>query len=75
MGWAGVRAGSARDVVDVERDVAQANVTIVEPSDTHWYQPLFTLVGGGAAVLSDASRVRELEYDMFRAVAGLENGV
>jgi sulfide:quinone oxidoreductase len=24
-------------------------VTILEPSDTHWYQPLWTLVGGGRA--------------------------
>ena len=24
-------------------------ITILEPSDTHWYQPLWTLVGGGRA--------------------------
>ncbi|NKZ03722.1 NAD(P)/FAD-dependent oxidoreductase [Actinomadura latina] len=26
-----------------------SGVTILEPSDTHWYQPLWTLVGGGQA--------------------------
>ena len=26
---------------------AGQDVTVLEPSDTHWYQPLWTLVGAG----------------------------
>jgi len=29
------------------RAAGQADVTVIEPSDTHGYQPLWTLVGGG----------------------------
>lgn len=29
---------------------------VLEPSNYHYYQPLFTLVGGGAATVSDARR-------------------
>ena len=32
------------------------SLALIEPSSTHWYQPLFTLVGGGVASLSEASR-------------------
>lgn len=32
------------------------DIIIVEPSSTHYYQPLFTLVGGGIEDLSTASR-------------------
>jgi sulfide:quinone oxidoreductase len=31
-------------------------VTVVEPSDVHYYQPAFTLVGGGAYKLADTAR-------------------
>ena len=32
------------------------DVAIIEPSDTHWYQPLWTLVGGGLADVAKSSR-------------------
>ncbi|MFF1323630.1 NAD(P)/FAD-dependent oxidoreductase [Streptomyces chartreusis] len=32
------------------------DITLVEPSDTHWYQPLWTLVGGGQAPLHTSRR-------------------
>lgn len=32
------------------------DITLIEPSDTHWYQPLWTLVGGGQATLSSSRR-------------------
>ncbi|MGW1953163.1 NAD(P)/FAD-dependent oxidoreductase [Streptomyces sp. NPDC001920] len=31
-------------------------IALVEPSDTHWYQPLWTLVGGGQAPLRTSRR-------------------
>jgi sulfide:quinone oxidoreductase len=31
-------------------------VTVLEPSDTHYYQPLWTLVGGGRAPLGESAR-------------------
>ena len=38
------------------RQLPVGSIALVEPAATHWYQPLFTLVGGGAASLSEASR-------------------
>ncbi|MFF4548574.1 FAD-dependent oxidoreductase [Streptomyces sp. NPDC001435] len=32
------------------------DITLIEPSDTHWYQPLWTLVGGGQATLGTSRR-------------------
>ena len=32
------------------------DVAMIEPSDTHWYQPLWTLVGGGLADVAKSSR-------------------
>ena len=32
------------------------DVAVLEPSDTHWYQPLWTLVGGGEAPLAASRR-------------------
>lgn len=34
-------------------------IAILEPSDTHWYQPLWTLVGGGQAPLDATRRPEE----------------
>lgn len=31
-------------------------VAVVDPSDTHWYQPLWTLVGGGVKPLSESRK-------------------
>lgn len=38
------------------RNAGVDDIAIIEPSDTHWYQPLWTLVGGGQAPLSASSR-------------------
>ena len=32
------------------------SVAIIEPSETHYYQPAFTLVGGGTYNMKDTSR-------------------
>lgn len=42
------------------RAAGQADVTVIEPSDTHDYQPLWTLVGGGRAPLKQSRRGRVL---------------
>jgi len=33
-----------------------ADVAIIEPADAHYYQPLWTLVGGGRAKAPDSAR-------------------
>lgn len=38
------------------RRAGVTGITLVEPSDTHWYQPLWTLVGGGQAPLHASRR-------------------
>lgn len=38
------------------RRAGVSDITLVEPSDTHWYQPLWTLVGGGQAPLHSSRR-------------------
>jgi sulfide:quinone oxidoreductase len=38
------------------RNAGIADVAIVEPSETHWYQPLWTLVGGGVFPLAHTGR-------------------
>ncbi|MFZ6178305.1 NAD(P)/FAD-dependent oxidoreductase [Nannocystis pusilla] len=38
------------------RALAQPDIAIVEPSDRHYYQPLWTLVGGGAATKESTVR-------------------
>ena len=34
----------------------QEDIAIIEPSDTHYYQPLWTLVGGGCAPATETAR-------------------
>jgi sulfide:quinone oxidoreductase len=34
----------------------QLDVGLVDPSDTHWYQPLWTLVGGGVCTKAESGR-------------------
>ena len=36
------------------------DVAVIEPSSTHYYQPLWTLVGGGQAKASTTERIRSL---------------
>jgi sulfide:quinone oxidoreductase len=38
------------------RRAGEADVAVIEPSDTHYYQPLWTLVGGGRAPLGITAR-------------------
>lgn len=38
------------------RRAGATDITLVEPSDTHWYQPLWTLAGGGQASLRSTRR-------------------
>ncbi|WP_347330573.1 NAD(P)/FAD-dependent oxidoreductase [Marinimicrobium locisalis] len=38
------------------RQRPQLDVAIIEPEDTHYYQPAFTLVGGGTYKLEDTAR-------------------
>lgn len=38
------------------KEDASLDVAIIEPSEVHYYQPLFTLVGGGAATKADATK-------------------
>ncbi|XP_026711899.1 sulfide:quinone oxidoreductase, mitochondrial isoform X2 [Athene cunicularia] len=43
----------------MKRKVGAGNVAVVEPSQTHYYQPLWTLVGGGAKQLATSARPTE----------------
>ncbi|NXN12757.1 SQOR protein, partial [Indicator maculatus] len=54
-GGTGGIAMSAR----MKRKVGAGNVAVVEPSKTHYYQPLWTLVGGGAKQLATSARSTE----------------
>ncbi|NXI21690.1 SQOR protein, partial [Sterrhoptilus dennistouni] len=54
-GGAGGIAMSAR----MKRKVGAGNVAVVEPSKTHYYQPLWTLVGGGVKQLAASARPME----------------
>jgi sulfide:quinone oxidoreductase len=38
------------------RRAGVADVAVVEPAQTHYYQPLWTLVGGGCAPASESAR-------------------
>lgn len=40
----------------MKRKVGAENVAIVEPSERHFYQPIWTLVGAGAKQLSSSGR-------------------
>jgi sulfide:quinone oxidoreductase len=40
------------------RRAGQDDVAIIEPSDTHYYQPLWTLVGGGCAPAKETARAQ-----------------
>ncbi|XP_063782075.1 sulfide:quinone oxidoreductase, mitochondrial [Pseudophryne corroboree] len=51
-GGAGGITMSAR----MRRKVGAGNVAVIEPSETHYYQPIWTLVGGGAKKLASSAR-------------------
>jgi|SRR5690554_1664789 len=52
----GAGAGGTSVAASLLRKRPQLKVTIVEPSDVHYYQPAFTLVGGGTYKLADTAR-------------------
>lgn len=41
---------------NMRRQNADIDITIIEPSDKHYYQPGFTIIGGGAYTLEQATR-------------------
>ena len=52
-----VGGGSAGITVAARlRRAGTADITVIEPSDTHYYQPLWTLVGGGRAPIRQSAR-------------------
>ncbi|XP_075711342.1 sulfide:quinone oxidoreductase, mitochondrial [Rhinoderma darwinii] len=51
-GGAGGITMSAR----MKRKVGAGNVAVIEPSEIHYYQPMWTLVGGGAKKLANSAR-------------------
>ncbi|MFC0601635.1 NAD(P)/FAD-dependent oxidoreductase [Streptomyces palmae] len=52
-----IGGGSAGTSVTARlRRAGVTDIGLVEPSDTHWYQPLWTLVGGGQAPLRATRR-------------------
>ena len=52
-----VGGGSAGVTVAARlKRAGDTDVPMIEPSDTHWYQPLWTLVGGGLADVAKSSR-------------------
>lgn len=38
------------------------DISLIEPSETHWYQPLWTLVGGGQAPCAAPDAPKDLSY-------------
>lgn len=40
------------------RRAGVADVGLLEPSATHYYQPLWTLIGGGCAPITESARPR-----------------
>lgn len=55
------------------RRKGEADVAVIEPSDRHFYQPLYTLVGAGAAPQS--ATVRPMAKVMPKGVAWLRDAV
>ncbi|GAC1578301.1 MAG: FAD/NAD(P)-binding oxidoreductase [Candidatus Dormibacteria bacterium] len=41
------------------RNAGQTDVAVIEPADTHYYQPLWTLVGGGRAPAAESARAEK----------------
>lgn len=40
----------------LRRDFPEAQLQLIEPSDTHWYQPAYTLVGAGSYAMEKTRR-------------------
>jgi sulfide:quinone oxidoreductase len=52
----GAGAAGTSVAASLLRQSPELDIAIVEPSDVHYYQPAFTLVGGGAYSLAKAAR-------------------
>ncbi|MEY2996066.1 MAG: hypothetical protein RLZZ39_891, partial [Actinomycetota bacterium] len=50
-----------------------SDIAVIEPSDTHWYQPLWTLVGGGLA--DSAKTKRSMSSVMPKGVTWVKDSV
>ncbi|XP_063930680.1 sulfide:quinone oxidoreductase, mitochondrial [Zophobas morio] len=48
--------GGCATAAKLSRILKKNELIILEPSDKHYYQPLFTLVGGGISTLSEAGK-------------------
>lgn len=50
----GAGSGGCAVAAQLNRALGAGSVTVVEPADRHYYQPMFTMIGGGMNQLSDA---------------------
>src|SRR5690625_6076321 len=55
----GAGSGGTSVAASLLRQRAGLDVAIIEPRDVHYYQPAFTLVGGGTYALEDTIRDRK----------------
>ncbi|XP_065884584.1 sulfide:quinone oxidoreductase, mitochondrial-like [Dysidea avara] len=53
---AGGGAGGLAIASSLARKYGDGNVAVIEPSDVHYYQPMWTLVGGGEKTLQDSAK-------------------
>ncbi|EAT46726.1 AAEL002107-PA [Aedes aegypti] len=49
-------AGGCAVAAKLSSKLGEGKVTILEPADKHYYQPMFTLIGGGIKTLKDSYR-------------------
>lgn len=60
-------------IASIRKRVKEADITVVEPNDCHYYQPAWTLVGGG---LFDISKTRRAIRDVIPSgVSWLQDSV
>ncbi|XP_041355640.1 sulfide:quinone oxidoreductase, mitochondrial-like [Gigantopelta aegis] len=68
-------AGGCSTAAKFASKLGKGQVAVIEPSDTHYYQPLWTLVGGGLKSFSQSNRPmgsvlpRDCEWIKDRAVS------
>ncbi|KAK3095999.1 hypothetical protein FSP39_021834 [Pinctada imbricata] len=49
-------AGGCATAAKFSRKLGKGNVAVIEPSEEHYYQPMWTLVGGGIKTLSQSTK-------------------
>lgn len=57
--WAGASTGGGNAGISVAARLARAgerDIAVIDPSTTHYYQPLWTLVGGGRSTIEKSAR-------------------